>query len=159
MSEKIKIGGILIKENLCMMQITGVENKPGSAAKVFQIFSGKRASLEFISESRNPDGHGSITVCISANFCPIMGKIEAKIQEYAHPEKIFRHPQVVMMTIYGPHFGDVPSIASNLCQALAKCDVNIHGISTAINSITCVIDSKDLNSANDAMGTVFKTPD
>ena len=120
MSEKIKIGGILIKKNLCMMQITGVENRPGSAAKVFQIFSAKRASLEFISESRNPDGLGSITVCISAKFCPVIEKFEKKIQKYAHPDKIFRHPQVVMITIYGPHFGDEPSIASSLCQALAK---------------------------------------
>ena len=159
MSEKTKIGGILIKDNLCMMQITGVENKPGSAAKVFQIFSGKKASLEFISESRNPDGLGSITVCISVKFCPIMDKFEKKIQQYAHPEKIFRHPQVVMITIYGPHFGDVPSIASNLCQALAKNNVNIHGISTAINSITCVIDSRDLTSANDALEAVFETPE
>ncbi len=142
-----------------MVEVVGLRHQPGTAAKVFRIFSRRGASLEFISQSKSTEDRGSITVCISSRFADRIDEFAHDIIRDVKPERIYRHPDVVMLTIYGPHFAEIPNIASRLCMVMGNANINIHGISTAINSVTCVIDEKDLSKATECLNTAFEAPE
>ncbi len=159
MSDKIKVGGIFSRKELCMMQIIGVPHQPGRAAAIFKIFSDRNMSLEFISQSETTKGMGAITVCTSSQFCPLMDEIEVEVTEKIKPGRIKRIPIVEMVTLYGPHFAERHSIATILCQALGSQGINIIGISTSVNSITCVIESKNAKRTREIIHDSFEFPE
>ena len=159
MSDKIKVGGIFQRQKLCMIQVIGIDNSPGAAAQVFKIFSNNGMSLEFISQSETTEGWGTITLCTSAKHCPVMDKVEVEVRSFIKPKVIKRNPSVEMITLYGPHFAERHSIAQTICSALGEGGINIVGISTSVNSITCVISTQDSYKALQVIQQTFEFPE
>lgn len=159
MSEKIKIGGVIEHKHLCLMEVIGISNEPGIAGGIFQIFSSRKIPLEFISQSQTSEGFGTITLCLSEKYCQDMEDIAQQLEKLFSPQKIHRNPAVMMLTIYGPHFADKPAVASALCTSLGDSNINIIGISTAINSINCVLAESDRKKARIGLESVFELPD
>ena len=68
------------------------------------------------------------------------------------------YPEVAIVSIFGPDFRERPGIAGTMFDALAAEDVNIMAISTSISTVSCVIESKALETALDALRETFDLP-
>jgi aspartate kinase len=158
MPEKIKIGGLIHHSNMCMLEIVGIPDLPGSAGKAFSIFGNKDISLEFISETEASQGLSNISLCLSSKHCETTKSLNQRILEDTQARDIKTICPVDILTIYGPHFSSKPSIAARFCESLGKKNINMLGITTSINSITCVIHSDKLNLAQKAIHENFSFP-
>jgi aspartokinase len=63
-----------------------------------------------------------------------------------------------MVSVFGPHFGELPGVAGVMFSALAKADINILAISTSISSLSCIIDSDRSDEAIQALQEAFDRP-
>jgi aspartate kinase len=158
MSDKIKLGGLIERSHLCMLDIRGVPDTPGKAAELFKVFSDEGISVEFISHSMSGNGLSSVTICLSADFCPMVDHLVELLNDNVHPVEIVRFPKIELITIYGPHFVDKPAVATQLCVELGEDGVNILGISTSINSVTIVVDVEDIKTVKNAINRKFEMP-
>jgi len=158
MTKKIQIGGVIIRENLSLIKILGIENAPNRGGYIFQIFGDAGISMEFISTSETTTGKGSILICVeNKNLAKAKSCLPAINREISPVKDTILNP-VVMLTVYGPHFSEKPSVAAAFCTALGSADINILGVSTSINSVTCAIDQDDLEKAKIAINRSFEYP-
>ncbi|MBC8455916.1 hypothetical protein H8D59_01590 [bacterium] len=158
MSKKIQIGGVIMRENLSLIKILGINNAPNSGGHIFRIFGDAGISMEFISTSETTTGKGSILICVEEKEHQKAKMLIPIIEREISPVKETIHNSVAMMTVYGPHFAEKPSIAAAFCVALGKAGINVLGVSTSINSVTCVIHQKKLNQAKIAIDKSFDYP-
>ncbi len=158
MSRKISIGGVLQHQHMCMLEILGIPDLPGSAGKAFALFGDEGISLEFISETEASDGLSNITCCFHTDNCKTVQNLHQNILTQTGSREIKTQCPVEIITIYGPHFSTKPSIAATFCKALGEKNINLLGITTSINSITCVINSKMHDIAFDAINEHFDFP-
>ncbi len=159
MSDRIKIGGLFERTSLCMIEILGIKDEPGSAGKIFRLFSEHHISVEFITSSFTTTGGGSMSLGMSDEHCTKVDELSIAIEEIIKPDKIVKRPAIAMLTVYGPHFAEKPRVAEIFCSELGRKGVNILGISTSINSITCVINKEDLISSKEAVNLKFELPE
>ncbi|MFH1757064.1 MAG: ACT domain-containing protein, partial [Pseudomonadota bacterium] len=65
---------------------------------------------------------------------------------------------VVLITLYGPHFGEVPGIASRIFSALAGEGVEILALSASLNSALLVVQLEFLTHSLRALNRIFEIP-
>jgi len=158
MSDKIQIGGVINHSHMCMVEILGIPDLPGSAGKAFSIFGKKDISLEFISETEASDGLSNITCCFHTKNCKIVNGLHQKLLNATGAKELKTQCPVEIITIYGPHFSSKPSIAAKFCESIGDMNINMLGITTSINSITCVIHSEFHELAQKAIQDNFIFP-
>jgi len=65
---------------------------------------------------------------------------------------------VVLIALYGPHFGEIPGIASRLFSNLAKDGVEVLAFSASLNSSLLVIPVAALDSSLRSLNRLFEIP-
>ena len=126
--------------------------------KILGFFGAKHIPVEFISESQSTKSLSSLTLAVKQNFyTPAQEIVKDKAQSIA--QKIELKCNLTILTIYGPHFAEKSAIASQFFSALGSKNINIHGISTSVNSITCIIHSLDVMNARSILHNTFDFPE
>jgi aspartate kinase len=72
--------------------------------------------------------------------------------------KVIAYPEAAIVSIFGPDFRERPGIAGTMFDALAASGINIMAISTSISTVSCVIDSDDLEAGLIALRQTFDLP-
>jgi aspartokinase len=158
MFEKIEIGGLVEKPNICIIKVKDIEDKPGYAGKILGFFGEKHIPIEFISESQTSTSMSSITLAVKQNYYTQAKEI-LKSKTKLITQNIKLDCGLTILTIYGPHFAEKSSIASQFFTVLGDKNINIHAISTSVNSITCIIQSIDVVNARAILHERFKFPE
>jgi aspartate kinase len=144
---KMKIGGILVSQDLAMISILGTHRGPGTAGVVLEAIGGAEINVEFISCCPDSGGGDNIVICIDrTRLDEGLGALEA-VQDEIQPEGISTTDGMVAVSVFGPHFREIPSVAGKIFRALADAGVNIRAISTSISSVTSVFDQSMLEPA------------
>ena len=81
-----------------------------------------------------------------------------EIREEIEAERIEVQRNCCVISIYGPHFSERPSIAGLMFDAMADAGIDIHAISTSVSTVSCVIDQDDLEAARARIREAFLLP-
>jgi aspartokinase len=65
---------------------------------------------------------------------------------------------VAIVSIFGPDFRERPGIAGSMFDALAASGINIMAISTSISTVSCVIESDELEAGLNSLRDTFDLP-
>lgn len=155
---KIPIGGMIEIKDLTLIEILGIPNEPDSAGQYLTLLGNEGINLHFISEGEDSIGKANITACVDHD---IATEALGVIHNFEHlPESVIirSRPNVMAITVYGPHFREKPAICSQMCHAIGQAGVNILGISSSISSVCCVISSLDYDRARASLLNVFQLP-
>ncbi|MDI6725339.1 MAG: ACT domain-containing protein [Smithellaceae bacterium] len=155
---RIKIGGVMQSDGRSMIRLTARPEQPGSAGGVMGLLGGLGINIEFLVASCGPDDCSHLTMCVDGRDleATLAGLDEAK--ERLGLENISCQPEVVVMSIYGPHFREKPRIAGVMFSALARAGVKVSAVSTSISSISCVIRAEDRAAVLQVLGDSFDIP-
>jgi aspartate kinase len=145
--QKMKIGGILVSRNLSMISILGTPRGPGTAGRVLEAIGEAEINVEFISCCPDSGGGDDIVVCIDRGRLDDALAALNLIQDEIQPSGINLVEGLVAVSVFGPHFREIPSVAGKIFRALADAGVNIRAISTSISSVTSVFDQSVLEPA------------
>jgi aspartokinase len=80
----------------------------------------------------------------------IKSLIEAKGVSY--------HPNVAVISVFGPHFRERPMISGLMFNALGTVGIDIIAISTSISSCSCLIQAEQTEDAMRVLHETFEAP-
>jgi aspartate kinase len=156
--EKIKAGGIIQNIKLAKIDLKSVPNRPGIASAVLNALGEKFINVEFIVQAIELNTRANMAICVNmADLEATLSAIEGA-KSNIQAEEVACHPNVVIVSIFGPHFRENPGIAGRAFSALAAAGINILAISTSISTISCVIEDDCLNTAVDGLRAAFDIP-
>jgi aspartate kinase len=154
----MKIGGIISAQDLGMITVQGAPDAPGIAGKILEAIGNSETSVGFISCAPDLGGGASITICVAMDrFERALDEIEC-VREEIHAQKVATQQRICSVSVFGPHFGEIPNVASRFFQALAEAGINILAISTSVSSVTCVFDQTLLTEGMNSLRGRFEIP-
>jgi len=156
--KKIKIGGIIQNQYLSAIRILGVADRPGIAAIVLKALGEQEISAQFIVHLIDLQHQDHICICIDRDGLDVARSCAEVAASIIGAQSVEYIPQASLISIFGPDFRERPGIAGTMFDALARCDINILAISTSISTISCVIETRDLAAAAQAIRDTFELP-
>ncbi len=158
MARRMKIGGVLTTKMLGMISVEGAPNTPGIAGKVLEELGAAGISVEFISCCPDLGGGATISVCVEmSRFDEALDLVE-EVKAEVEAQKIVTTEDLCAVAVFGPHFREIPNIASQVFIALAEAGINILAISTSVSSVTCVVKQSRLDDALVSLRGRFDIP-
>jgi len=158
-SNKIRVGGILENRDLVMVSILSAPNIPGTAGKILSLLGDFNINVEFITESCNIEDTADIVFCFKSADRDTVLQILPELTRQINPRAEKWQDHIAIISVYGPHFREKPSIAGRMCSALGAADINILGISTSISTVSCVISESQMELAKQALESAFNLPE
>jgi len=155
---KIKVGGIMASTGLAMVSILSVPDRPDVAGAILHAMGKNNVNIEFVVLSSDVEGNGNMTFCIDQkNLEAAIGVLEG-IKPLIEARGISYHPNVAMISVFGPHFRERPMISGLMFSALGTSGINVLAISTSISSCSCLIQADQTEDAMRALHQTFEAP-
>ena len=150
------VSGVALDESQARIAITGVPDKPGIAAKVFDSLAKKNISVDMIVQSTSHDGTNEIAFTVDKDTLNDTKKITDQIAKDINAKGVTTDTNIAKVSIVGAGMIGRPGIAATMFKALADSGINIQMISTSEIKVSCVIDAKDGDKAVKAIHKVFE---
>jgi len=138
--DALKASGIVQTRRLAQIGVMSVLNHPGVAGTVLGVLARQDINVHFVVETIGPDNRSHFVICVEEAKLDSALQAIAGIQDRLEGEHIIQRRQVALVSVFGPHFRDVPGAACLTCASIAAAGAEILAISTSFSSVTCVID-------------------
>ncbi len=159
MNEKIKCGGLIERCDLCLVDIMGYMWRAGRSCRILAMFAEHKIPLCYLSIGKCADGSKQLALCVDmkviGNCRPILDVVQAEFK----PQSMELTEDVVILTVYGPHFYERVALASEVYAALCEAGVNAHSVGSSINSISLVINATDRDATIASLHSRFEWPE
>ena len=152
--EKMLVRGVTKDSDASRISITGLNDVPGVAFKIFASLAAKNINVDIILQSVGRDGTKDIAFTVSEahaddavmaiNNLPFIGDA-----------KVVRDDTIAKISVVGAGMETHPGTASKMFEALFNQDINIQMISTSEIKISVLIDRKDADRAVAAVHEAF----
>jgi aspartokinase len=159
MSNRIQCGGLIERRNLCLIEVLGYAWVPGSSCGILGKFAAAQIPVGYLTISECADRNKQMVLCIDdANLEPCRPLLQA-IRAESSPAALRVTPNVVILTVYGPHFYERAALASEVYSALCVSAIDAHSVGSSINSISLVVDAADRDRALESLRSRFSWPE
>lgn len=141
--ENVVVSGVAHDKNQSKITVTGVPDKPGIAAKLFQAIAGAHIVVDMIVQNISSDGKAadiSFTVPKSDNKRAL--KITQEIVSQLGAADVKLRDDIAKISVVGVGMRTHSGVAATMFGTLAQHRINIMMISTSEIKVSCVIDSK-----------------
>jgi aspartate kinase len=156
--EKIRIGGIMQNAHLALLNVTAVPDRPGIAAAILSELGNRSINVQFIVQCIDQAQQDQVALCVDRDDLPDAQETITGVAPELDAGKVVVHPEVAIVSIFGPDFRERPGIAGTMFEALASREINIMAISTSISTVSCVIESDRVEPALFALRETFDLP-
>ncbi len=143
MTERIQIGGLMERRDLCLVEVMGFEWQPGQTCGILGKFGQAQISLSYLSMGRDTAGRKNMSFCVHtevmAGHRHLLDEIEAEFK----PDLVRASAPVTILTLYGPHFLEKHNLAAEVFSALCVEGIDALTVCSSVNSISVVINIPD----------------
>ena len=157
-AKKIKIGGIIQTEGVAQIELLGLPEGMGLAGRVFRILGEKGINLQFIVQTPDRGRSEKIVFCLAQEDLENTTKILEQVRGAIGLEEIRVISPVEIISIFGPHFRERPSVAGTLFAAFNHAQIEVLAISTSISTLSCVIRKEMGSKVLDTIKDAFDLP-
>ena len=153
--EKLLISGVASDKNTARISVIGIEDKPGTAFKIFNTLAKKNINVDIILQSVGRDGTKDISFTVAEDDLQDTLAILEENKEALTIQEINSQESVAKISIVGAGTMSNPGVAAKMFEALTNARVNIHMISTSEVRITVLINESDVERAINAVHERF----
>jgi len=157
--ERIKCGGLMERGDLCLVEVLGFDWCPGEACGILAKFGHAGISLSYLSVGRGADGNKNMSFCVSTAAMAANRGIIDEIQAEFKPAAIKVAAPVTILTLYGPHFLERHTLASEVFSALCADSIDALTVCSSVNSISTVINIPDRDRTVECLRQKFDWPE
>lgn len=145
--EKMLITGVAADKNTARISVMGIEDKPGTAFKIFNTLAKHNINIDIILQSVGREGTKDISFTVSEDdLKEALEVLEARKKSLTIKE-ITYNKEVAKISIVGAGMLTNPGVAATMFESLYNSNININMISTSEIRITVLIDEKDTEKA------------
>lgn len=145
--EKMLITGVAADKNTARISVMGVEDKPGTAFKLFNVLAKHRINVDIILQSVGREGTKDITFTVSQDDLKEALEVLEENKYSLTAQNITYNEKVAKISIVGAGMLSNPGVAATMFESLRNSNININMISTSEIRITVLIDEKDADKA------------
>jgi aspartokinase len=143
MTDKIQCGGLIRREDLCLIEIQGYDLRISGRFDILGLFGDAKIPLNYLAITNCADGLRNMALCISREHRSASLAVLENIERACKPKRIKIVPDVIILTLYGPHFYEKAALAGVVYGTLRRSDIYTHSINSSVNSISFVINAAD----------------
>lgn len=155
---RVEAGGLIYKDHIGMVGITGIPSYPGTGGKFFSDLADADIHIELIVTLNDGEKFDHVLVCVDRDDVVETVAIAQKIHEEVNSQSIIYNTQVALVCVSSLDFDESQDIAGHMFKTLGDNSINIQGISTSVSSVTCMIGSEDLELALAVLRQAFILP-
>ncbi len=159
MTGKIQCGGLMQRGDLCLVEVLGFDWRPGKACGILTKFGAAGISLSYLSVGNGAAGDKNMSFCVKTEEIAAHREIIDEIKVDFTPDKVSVNAPVVILTLYGPHFLERHTLASEVFSALCEAGIESHTVCSSINSISVVVDVPDRDRTVACLRERFEWPE
>lgn len=156
--KRVEAGGLIYKDHIGMVGLIGIPTHPGTGGKFFSILADAGIHVELIVTLNDGEKFDHIIVCIDRDDLVKTVEIAQKLHKEFGSQSVIYDSQVALVCVSSLDFDESQFIAGHMFKTLGDNDINIQGISTSVSSVTCMINSEDLEPALTALRQAFILP-
>jgi aspartate kinase len=155
--ERVVVSGVTYNKNEAKIEIMGVPDIPGVAAKVFKPIADANIVVDMIIQTSSTErGHADVAFTVpKSDFDKTIHILKETIKEIGGKE-IKADENIAKVSIVGVGMRSHSNVATQMFSALAKEGININMISTSEIKISCIIDAKYTELAVRALHDAFQ---
>lgn len=153
--EKMLITGVAGDKNTARISVMGVEDKPGTAFKIFNTLAKNNINVDIILQSVGRDGTKDISFTVAQDELKRALEILEEHKESLTIQEISYNEKVAKISVVGAGMMTNPGVAAKMFESLYNSRININMISTSEIRITVLIDEKDIDEAMNAVHDGF----
>lgn len=140
--ETVMVSGVTYNKDEAKVNVKGVPDQPGIAAKLFTPLSEANITVDMIIQNPSKDGITDMTFTVPhTDYKKAMGIIE-EAAKTINAEEIVGDENIAKVSIVGVGMRSHSGVAAQMFQALSAEGINIQMISTSEIKVSCVIDVK-----------------
>jgi len=159
MMEKFVISGITSKMDESMITIRDIPDRPGIAAKIFDIFGQNKIYVNMIVQSTGKDKLASISITVrKSDFKKAMDLCESINKDFK-AGGVQSKEDIAIVSAVGVGMLSAYGVAGKIFSIMSEHGINIEMISTSEIGISCVIDSMYAELAVKALHKEFIGPE
>jgi aspartokinase len=155
---KIKVGGIMKNTGLATVSILSLPGRPDAPGTILRALGQRNINIEFIVQNLDIEGNGNMTFCIDQKYLESAVEVLEGIKSLIEAKGISYHPDVAVISVFGPHFRERPMISGLMFNALGTAGIDVLAISTSISSCSCLIQAAQAEDAMRALHETFEAP-
>lgn len=144
--------------HLSLLNVTAVPDRPGIAAAILGELGKRGINVQFIVQCIDQNRQDQVALCIDRDDWQAAQDAVNRVIPELEAGMVISYPEVAIVSIFGPDFRERPGIAGIMFDALAAKGINIMAISTSISTVSCVIESDELESALNSLRETFDLP-
>ena len=153
--EKMLVSGVAVDKNAERISIIGLEDKPGTAFRVFDALAKANVNVDMILQSVGRDNTKDISFTVDGNFGDDALKVLEDNKARLKYQNIEMEKNVAKVSIVGAGMMTNPGVAAKMFEALYDAGININMICTSEIRVTVLIDEKYLQKATQAVHDKF----
>jgi len=155
--ERVVVSGVTYNKNEAKIEIMGVPDIPGVAAKVFKPIADANIVVDMIIQTSSTEkGHADVAFTVpQSDFKKTIQLLKGTLKEIGGKE-IKADENIAKVSIVGVGMRSHSNVATQMFSALAKEGINITMISTSEIKISCIIDAKYTELAVRALHDAFQ---
>lgn len=154
--EGVVVTGATIQKNMAKIDLNGVDNKPGNAAKIFAHLAGAKVVVNDIMQTEIGTEKANVSFTIGISDLTAAKKAMEEIKEELKCEKIFVRDNIAEISVVGVGMRTHYGVADKLFSTLAGAKVNIDSITTSEIRISCIVDKSQGEKALEAVCKAFE---
>jgi len=155
---KIKVGGIMNNGGLARVSILSLPDRPDVPGVILQALGERDINIEFVVQGFDIEGNSNMTVCIDQKSLETALGVLERVKPLIEAKAISYHPNVTVISVFGPHFREKPMISGQMFHALGTKGINVLAISTSISSCCCLIEADQTEDAMRVLHQAFEAP-
>jgi len=154
--EGIVVSGATVQTEMAKIDLIGVDNKPGNAAKIFAYLARAKVVVNDIMQTEISPKKANVSFTIGISDLAPAKKAVENIRKQIHLESMFVRDNIAEISVVGigmrTHYG----VADAMFTALAKAKVNIDSITTSEIRISCVVEKRQAEKGLAALCKAFE---
>ncbi len=154
--EDVVVTGATIQKDMAKIDLVGVDNKPGNAARVFAALASARVVVSDIVQTEISAEKANLSFIISASDLRAAKEAVAQIKDDVNCQSVFVRDDIAEVSVVGVGMRTHYGVAEKLFGALAKAEINIDAITTSEIRISCVVNKEQAEDALRAVSVAFE---
>jgi len=153
--EGVVVSGATIQKDMAKIDLVGVDNKPGNAAKIFAHLAEAKVIVNDIMQTEISGEKANVSFTISLSDLNAAKEAIKKMKEQVHYENAFIRDDIAEISVVGVGMRTHYGVADAMFSSLAEAQVNIDSITTSEIRISCVVDKGQAEKALSAVCKAF----
>ena len=153
--ERAIIKGVVPDVSQAKVTLSGVQDEPGIAAKVFRTLADASINVDMIVQNVSDSERTDISFTVPLEDLEVATTTCEALADQLGFSGVMADPHLGRVSVVGAGMASNPGVAATMFETLAQNEVNIEMIATSPIRISCVIAEGDVDKATVALHTAY----